>query len=106
MEDGERPWLKPFVHTPVARDPEPGQTRKRPLIYVYELPPWYNSVMLQVRTLLARLPTHRKVAVCPALFSPPYRATAPRLLTLQCLPISPTTHAVPGGKRRLRASIV
>ncbi|PSC68519.1 exostosin-like glycosyltransferase [Micractinium conductrix] len=49
MEDGERPWLKPFVHTPVARDPEPGQTRKRPLIYVYELPPWYNSVMLQYR---------------------------------------------------------
>ena len=49
MEDGERPWLKPHVHTPAARDPEPGATRKRPLIYVYELPAIYNSVMLQVR---------------------------------------------------------
>ena len=33
MEDGERPWLKPHVHTPAARDPEPGTTRNRPLIY-------------------------------------------------------------------------
>lgn len=49
MEDGDRPWLKPFVHTPAARDPEPGASRKRPLIYVYELPAIYNSVLLQVR---------------------------------------------------------
>lgn len=48
MEEGDRPWLKPHVHTPAARDPQPGQTRKRPLIYVYELPPFYNAVMLQV----------------------------------------------------------
>lgn len=34
MEDGERPWLKPHVRTPAARDPEPGATRKRPLIYM------------------------------------------------------------------------
>ncbi|PSC76174.1 exostosin-like glycosyltransferase [Micractinium conductrix] len=49
MEEGDRPWLKPHVHTPAARDPQPGQTRKRPLIYVYELPPFYNAVMLQYR---------------------------------------------------------
>ena len=48
MEEGERPWLKPFVHTPAARDPKPGDTRKRPLIYVYDLPAIYNSVFLQV----------------------------------------------------------
>ncbi len=34
MEDGERPWLKPHVRTPAAKDPEPGATRKRPLIYM------------------------------------------------------------------------
>jgi hypothetical protein len=48
MEEKDRPWLKPHVHTPAARDPEPGATRKRPLIYVYELPAFYNAVMLQV----------------------------------------------------------
>lgn len=48
MEDGERPWLKPHVHTPAARDPKPGETRKRPLIYVYDLPAIYNSIFLQV----------------------------------------------------------
>ena len=108
MEDGERPWLKPFVHTPAARDPEPGHTRKRPLIYVYELPPWYNSVMLQVRALLARLPTptqregrplcgrvlHPRLDACNACRFPP---ASPALCTLPCrcstdiagLPISP-----------------
>ncbi|KAL4419203.1 hypothetical protein ABPG77_000597 [Micractinium sp. CCAP 211/92] len=49
MEDGERPWLKPHVRTPASKDPEPGATRKRPLIYIYELPPMYNSNMLQYR---------------------------------------------------------
>lgn len=49
MEDGERPWLKPHVHTPAARDPTPGETRKRPLIYVYDLPAIYNSIFLQYR---------------------------------------------------------
>lgn len=48
MEEGERPWLKPFVHTPAAREPAEGATRRRPLIYVYELPPMYNALMLQV----------------------------------------------------------
>ncbi|KAI3432331.1 hypothetical protein D9Q98_003890 [Chlorella vulgaris] len=49
MEDGDRPWLKPFVHTPAAWDP-PLPTRKRPFIYVYELPPIYNAVLLSYRT--------------------------------------------------------
>lgn len=48
MEDGERPWIKPHVHTPAAHDPQPGDTRKRPLIFVYELPPMFNSLLLQV----------------------------------------------------------
>jgi hypothetical protein len=55
MEAGERPWLKPVVHTPAARDPEPGATRKRPLIYVYDLPPMYNAIMLQVGMWAAAL---------------------------------------------------
>lgn len=37
MEEGERPWLKPFVHTPAAKDPQPGATRERPLIYMQVL---------------------------------------------------------------------
>ncbi|KAI3432296.1 hypothetical protein D9Q98_003856 [Chlorella vulgaris] len=49
MEDGERPWLKPFVHTPAALEPAENATRKRPLIYVYDLPPMYNAIMLQYR---------------------------------------------------------
>ena len=34
MEEKERPWLKDVTFTPAARDPEPGATRLRPLIYV------------------------------------------------------------------------
>ncbi|KAL4427668.1 hypothetical protein ABPG75_001757 [Micractinium tetrahymenae] len=45
----QRPWIKPFVHTPAARDFAPGETRKRPLIYVYNLPSEYASLMLQYR---------------------------------------------------------
>jgi hypothetical protein len=48
MEDGERPWIKPFVHTPAALEPAEGATRKRPLVYVYDLPPMYNAILLQV----------------------------------------------------------
>ena len=48
MEEGERPWLKNIVRSPASRDPEPGATRKRPLIFVYELPPLYNEALLQV----------------------------------------------------------
>lgn len=48
LEDTERPWIKPHVHTPAAQDPEPGATRRRPLIYIYELPAIFNTHMLQV----------------------------------------------------------
>lgn len=44
-----RPWLKDLALTPAAEDPEPGSTRLRPLIYVYELPPMYNQLMLMYR---------------------------------------------------------
>lgn len=44
----ERLWIAPHVHTPAAAPPGPDATRLRPLIYVYELPPIFNQVMLQV----------------------------------------------------------
>lgn len=44
-----RPWIKPFAVTPAAEDPEPGATRLRPLIYVYEMPTWFNQILLQYR---------------------------------------------------------
>ena len=47
-EHTTKPWIAPHVDTPAARDPEPGQARKRPYIYVYELPGKFNSHMLQV----------------------------------------------------------
>lgn len=37
------------MHTPAAESFLPGTTRKRPLIYVYELPSIFNTVMLQYR---------------------------------------------------------
>ncbi|PSC76758.1 exostosin-like glycosyltransferase [Micractinium conductrix] len=49
MGEGERPWLRDVALAPASKDPEPGATRKRPLIYVYELPPMYNNVLLQYR---------------------------------------------------------
>ena len=45
----ERPWLKMHVSTPAAQDPPPALKRKRPLIYIYELPPIYNQLLLQYR---------------------------------------------------------
>lgn len=47
--EAEQPWLAEHVHTPAAMPPEPGATRLRPLIYIYELPPRFNQHMLQVR---------------------------------------------------------
>jgi hypothetical protein len=44
-----RAWLAPHVRTPAAAAAPGGRTRLRPLIYVYELPAFYNQVMLQVR---------------------------------------------------------
>ena len=64
MEDGERPWLKPHVHTPAARDPKPGDTRKRPLIYIYELPPIYNTLLLQVGSVPPPDQPHLTAAAC------------------------------------------
>jgi hypothetical protein len=43
-----RPWISSHVQTPAAMDPLSGETRLRPLIYVYELPSMYNQLMLQV----------------------------------------------------------
>jgi hypothetical protein len=34
---------------PAAREPPPSPTRKRPLIYVYDLEPLYSSKLLQYR---------------------------------------------------------
>lgn len=45
-----RPWIAPFVHTPAAAAFPEGATRKRPLVYVYEIPPDYAQLMVAVRT--------------------------------------------------------
>jgi len=45
----ERPWLEMHIKTPAAQDPPPALRRKRPLLYVYELPPIYNQLLLQYR---------------------------------------------------------
>ncbi|KAL4447245.1 hypothetical protein ABPG77_007278 [Micractinium sp. CCAP 211/92] len=47
--EAERPWIANLVHTPAAQDFPPGATRKRPLIYVYELDSAYSTLMLQYR---------------------------------------------------------
>ena len=52
LEETTQPWLKPHVYTPGAADPPLNKTRKRPLIYVHELPSAYNTRMLQVRGLV------------------------------------------------------
>ncbi|KAK2080891.1 hypothetical protein QBZ16_000745 [Prototheca wickerhamii] len=44
-----RPWLRAHVETPASHDPAPGATRLRPLIWVYEMPTDYNSLLLQYR---------------------------------------------------------
>ena len=41
------------MQTPGAADPPLNTTRKRPLIYVHELPSAYNTRMLQARSMLA-----------------------------------------------------
>ena len=46
-----RPWLKDTIRTPAAADPPPSSHRRRPLIYVYDAPPEYNTRMLQYRVL-------------------------------------------------------
>ncbi|KAI3427182.1 hypothetical protein D9Q98_007119 [Chlorella vulgaris] len=44
-----RPWIKDHVRTPAAQDFPPGSYRKHPLIYVYELPAEFASLMIQYR---------------------------------------------------------
>ncbi|KXZ53465.1 hypothetical protein GPECTOR_7g915 [Gonium pectorale] len=46
----ERPWVARQVHEPpAAMEPPPKATRSRPLIYVYDLEPMYQSRLLQYR---------------------------------------------------------
>jgi hypothetical protein len=53
MEESQlatRPWLKAHVGlTPEAQPVLPSTPRRRPLIYVYELPPEYTTRMHQYR---------------------------------------------------------
>ncbi|KAG2491270.1 hypothetical protein HYH03_010277 [Edaphochlamys debaryana] len=49
-ESGERPWLASATITPpAAADPPPQSTRRRPLIYVYDTDPVYNTRLIQYR---------------------------------------------------------
>jgi hypothetical protein len=51
----ERPWITAVIREPpAAMEPPPAATRKRPLIYVYDLEPLFQSKLLQVS--LARAP--------------------------------------------------
>ncbi len=48
-----RPWLQQLAALPPAaqahpREAAPGHRRKRPYIYVYDMPPAYTGRMLQV----------------------------------------------------------
>ncbi|KAG2444184.1 hypothetical protein HYH02_009122 [Chlamydomonas schloesseri] len=53
------PWLASVVREPpAALEPPPSATRRRPLIYVYDLEPLYNAKMLQYRHASAWC-THR-----------------------------------------------
>jgi hypothetical protein len=51
LGDKGRPWIKEFAKLPTAALPEPpaGLQRRRPFIYVYDMPPAYTSRMLQYR---------------------------------------------------------
>ena len=50
-ETGARPWLTPYAVMPMAALPvlPPGAKRKRPFVYVYDMPSEYTSRMLQYR---------------------------------------------------------
>ncbi|PNH08796.1 putative beta-1,4-xylosyltransferase IRX10 [Tetrabaena socialis] len=55
----QRPWVaSQVVEPPAAMEPPPKDTRRRPLIYVYDLEPLYNSKLLQYRIAPAWC-THR-----------------------------------------------
>lgn len=45
-----RYWLENLVvQPPAAVDTGPDRQRRRPLIYIYDLPPAYNAMLLQYR---------------------------------------------------------
>lgn len=44
-----QPWIAELVHTPAAQDPLPGATRRRPLIFVYEMAADYGTLLAQYR---------------------------------------------------------
>lgn len=50
LHEMERPWLNPHATiSPAAADPPEKPARKRPLMFVHELPADYNTRMLQYR---------------------------------------------------------
>ncbi len=49
MQQEGRPWLEGVTAAPAAEDPPAAPSRLRPLIFVHDLPPDYNSRLLQYR---------------------------------------------------------
>ncbi|EFN56537.1 hypothetical protein CHLNCDRAFT_51514 [Chlorella variabilis] len=47
--EADRPWIAELVRTPAARTFPPDAVRRRPLIYVYEMPAEYVTLMIQYR---------------------------------------------------------
>jgi len=45
----DRPWLTPHAQNPASADPPLTPMRRRPLIYIYDLPSDFNTRLLQVR---------------------------------------------------------
>jgi hypothetical protein len=64
-DETTRPWLNKVVRLPPAAAPTPkaGLLRKRPFIYVYDMPPAYNTRMLQYR-LFRWVPCHSVPCSC------------------------------------------
>ncbi len=57
------------VEPPAAMEPPPAPSRKRPLIYIYDMEPLYSTKLLQYRWPVA--------ACCPALTVPPWALARP-----------------------------
>jgi hypothetical protein len=52
LNEMDHPWIQDvIIEPPAAADPPVLVRRLRPLIYVYDLPPDYNSRLLQYRNL-------------------------------------------------------
>ncbi|KAG2501893.1 hypothetical protein HYH03_000391 [Edaphochlamys debaryana] len=47
MQEADRPWLNQVMQIPPAALESPPPTRRRPLIYVYDVPPAFTTRMLQ-----------------------------------------------------------